>query len=111
MDEKSSVKEQVREQYARAAQRVSDGSEKSACCEVDRLISSGNPITSNLYEDQEIADLPAGAIAASLGCGNPAALAELKPGEVVLDLGQAAESMSCSPPAASAHRGKPMDST
>jgi arsenite methyltransferase len=87
MDEKSSVKEQVREQYARAAQRVSDGSEKSACCEVDRLISSGNPITSNLYEDQEIADLPAGAISASLGCGNPAALAELKPGEAVLDLG------------------------
>jgi arsenite methyltransferase len=87
MDNKSSVNEQVREQYARAAQRVSDGSEKSGCCEVDRLISSGNPITSNLYEDQEIADLPAGAIAASLGCGNPTALAELKPGEAVLDLG------------------------
>jgi arsenite methyltransferase len=87
MDDKSSVKEQVREQYARAAQRVNHGSEKSACCEVARLISSGNPITSNLYEDQEIADLPAGAIAASLGCGNPAALAELKPGEAVLDLG------------------------
>lgn len=86
MNDESSVKEQVREQYARAAQRVSDGSTKSACCEVDRLTSSGNSITSNLYEDQEIADLPAGAIAASLGCGNPAALSELKPGEVVLDL-------------------------
>ena len=48
---------------------------------------AGNPITSNLYGDGETASLPAEAIAASLGCGNPTALAELKPGETVLDLG------------------------
>src|SRR6202048_2096694 len=48
---------------------------------------AGDPITSNLYADSEKAALPAQAVAASLGCGNPAAFAELRPGETVLDLG------------------------
>src|SRR2546422_8256477 len=47
----------------------------------------GNPITSNLYSDTETADLPADAVAVSLGCGNPTALIQLEPGQVVLDLG------------------------
>jgi len=73
------IKQAVREKYAQAAQRVG-----SSCC------SEGpgcDPITSNLYADQETRELPEAAVLASLGCGNPTALAELKPGETVLDLG------------------------
>ena len=78
-----SIKEQVRENYARAARRVS--SQDSGCC--GTAAPCGNPITSNLYADSETGTLPTEAVAASLGCGNPTALAELKPGETVLDLG------------------------
>src|ERR1700689_3706675 len=78
-----SIKEQVRENYARAARRVS--SQDGACC--GTAAACGNPITSNLYADSETGALPTEAVAASLGCGNPAALAELKAGETVLDLG------------------------
>ena len=73
------IKQAVREKYAQAAQRVG-----SSCC------SEGlgcDPITSNLYAEQETGELPEAAVLASLGCGNPTALAELKPGETVLDLG------------------------
>ena len=52
-----------------------------------RLLPAGNPIASNLYADSETGSLPKDAVAASLGCGNPTALAELKAGETVLDLG------------------------
>ena len=76
----------VRERYGAAAQRARSGSAAtcgcgtSACCDSD-------PITSNLYGAAETAGVPTEAVLASLGCGNPTALAELKPGEVVLDLG------------------------
>jgi arsenite methyltransferase len=79
----ASIKEQVRENYARAARRVSN--EGGGCC--GTAPACGDPITSNLYADSEKAALPAQAVAASLGCGNPTTLAELRPGETVLDLG------------------------
>ena len=72
------IKETVREKYGQAALRVLEG-EKSSCC--------GDPITSRLYDAGETTGLPEGAVLASLGCGNPTALAALHPGETVLDLG------------------------
>ena len=77
-----SIREAVRKEYAQAANRVAN---QGSCC--GAAAPAGNPITSKLYGDGETAALPAEAIAASLGCGNPTALAELKPGEIVLDLG------------------------
>ena len=58
----------------------------SSCCG-ESSVACNDPITSNLYSDRETGDLPESAVLASLGCGNPTALAELKPGETVLDLG------------------------
>jgi arsenite methyltransferase len=78
-----SITETVRAEYAKAARRVTD--QGGSCC--GAAAPAGNPITSNLYGDADAAALPAQALAASLGCGNPTALAELKPGETVLDLG------------------------
>ncbi|HTS11855.1 MAG TPA: arsenite methyltransferase [Candidatus Limnocylindrales bacterium] len=80
------IREAVKQKYGEAAQRVAAGgsagcgcgTSESACCD---------PITSNLYSAGETDGLPDAAKAASLGCGNPTALAELKPGEHVLDLG------------------------
>jgi ubiquinone/menaquinone biosynthesis C-methylase UbiE len=86
MEEETSIKEQVRQHYAQQAQRVRRDSGKAACCG-GGAASCGDPITSNLYADDEKTGLPPDAVAASLGCGNPTALAELKPGETVLDLG------------------------
>ncbi|HLJ42802.1 MAG TPA: arsenite methyltransferase [Candidatus Binataceae bacterium] len=80
-----SIKEQVRENYARAARRVTSEEAGGGCC--GSAAPCGNPITSNLYADSETGALPTAAVAASLGCGNPTALAELKAGETVLDLG------------------------
>ena len=85
MEDQNSIKEQVREQYAREAERVLQNSGKASCC--GSTNSSYEPITSNLYAEDEKAALLAEAVAASLGCGNPTALAELKQGETVLDLG------------------------
>jgi arsenite methyltransferase len=85
MEEKNSIKEQVRERYAREAERVLQKSGKALCC--GTAGSSCDPITSNLYQDDEKSALPADAVAVSLGCGNPTALAELRQGETVLDLG------------------------
>jgi ubiquinone/menaquinone biosynthesis C-methylase UbiE len=79
----TSIKDKVREEYAQAALRVSIPG--GACC--GAAAPANNPITSNLYAEGETASLPADAVAASLGCGNPTALAELKAGETVLDLG------------------------
>jgi SAM-dependent methyltransferase len=79
------IKEVVKDKYAKAALKATSGG--SACCGSASSRGECDPITSNLYEAGETADLPAEALAASLGCGNPTALAELKPGEVVLDLG------------------------
>jgi len=75
----------VKETYGRAALRVTSGG--SACCGSGPWRGEGDPITSNLYATGETAELPVEAVAASLGCGNPTALAELAPGETVLDLG------------------------
>jgi arsenite methyltransferase len=82
------VKEIVKEKYGHAALRVTSGVANS-CCGHDRSGSDGasDPITSNLYNAAEEGEVPDTAIKASLGCGNPTSLAELKPGEVVLDLG------------------------
>src|ERR1700685_2006952 len=99
MPDTDSIREQVRERYAEEARRVHQKSEKSSCCGgapkaapskpscCGSNASAGDPITSNLYQDHEKAVCPAEAFEASLGCGNPTALAELKPGETVLDLG------------------------
>ncbi len=79
------IKEAVRERYARAALRVVD--ESGGCCGGGSTGASGDPVTANLYDASQRESLPETAVAASLGCGNPTALAQLKPGETVLDLG------------------------
>ena len=84
------LKATVRSKYGEAAQAVLDGAEKtaaSACCTTSCCGGATDPITSDLYDETETAALPGKAVAASLGCGNPTALAELRQGEVVLDLG------------------------
>ena len=80
-----SIKQVVKEKYGQAALRVTSGG--SSCCGSASSRGQADPITSNLYGRGETAELPAEAVAASLGCGNPTALAELRPGETVLDLG------------------------
>ena len=84
----SAIKDVVKEKYGQAALRVVSG-EGSACCgsSPSSCCSGGDPITSDLYDQLQKAELPEAAVLASLGCGNPTALAELRPGEVVLDLG------------------------
>jgi arsenite methyltransferase len=78
------VRDLVKQKYGQAALRVVSG--ETSCCGTTPA-GSCDPVTSNLYETAETADLPQEAVAASLGCGNPTALAELKAGETVLDLG------------------------
>src|SRR4051812_7505288 len=80
------VKDVVREKYGQAALRAKAGS-GSACCGASPLNGSCDPITANLYDSGQSGEVPELALKASLGCGNPTALAELKPGETVLDLG------------------------
>jgi arsenite methyltransferase len=80
------LKETVREKYGLAALRVVEGA-KSSCCGGGASCGTDDPITSNLYTAGQTALLPEAAVLASLGCGNPTALTELKEGEVVLDLG------------------------
>src|SRR5437867_11212523 len=79
------LKQIVKEKYGQAAQRVASGG--SGCCGSTAARGECDPITTNLYAAGETAGLPAQAVAASLGCGNPTALADLRPGETVLDLG------------------------
>jgi arsenite methyltransferase len=81
------IKEVVREKYGEVARSVTSGAGKSCCGEASALQASCDPITSNLYDVAQEGELPDTAIKASLGCGNPTALAHLKPGEIVLDLG------------------------
>ena len=84
------IKDVVREKYADAARRVTAGEAgccSSSCCGSSPSAGPSDPITSNLYDDQQVANLPQEALQASLGCGNPTALAQLNPGEIVLDLG------------------------
>jgi SAM-dependent methyltransferase len=81
------IKEVVKEKYGQAALRVTSGGGNS-CCGATAGIGRGcDPITFKLYDASQGAEVPEEAMLASLGCGNPTALAELKPGEVVLDLG------------------------
>jgi SAM-dependent methyltransferase len=97
--QRDDVRELVRQKYGEAALRVLTneptsccgseepkesccGSESGSCCS-----STGDPITGNLYSDAEASEIPESALLASLGCGNPTALAELREGEIVLDLG------------------------
>ena len=80
------IKQVVKERYGQAALRVKSGG--SSCCGASSGIGRGcDPITSNLYDASQSKQVPEEAMLASLGCGNPTALAELKPGEIVLDLG------------------------
>src|ERR1700756_3679122 len=80
------IKEVVKEKYGQAALRVKSGG--SSCCGAAPASGlSGDPITSNLYDKSQSSQVPEEAMLASLGCGNPTALAQLNPGEVVLDLG------------------------
>ena len=77
----------VREKYGQAALRARSGAASSCCGGAAATEACCDPITSNLYDQTEASDVPDLAMRASLGCGNPTALAELKAGEVVLDLG------------------------
>jgi arsenite methyltransferase len=79
----SNVRETVKKRYGEAAQVAAKG-QKASCCSP---LGNTDPITRDLYADAQTIDVPAEAMLASLGCGNPTALAELHAGEVVLDLG------------------------
>src|ERR1700678_2803360 len=79
------IKEVVKQKYGQAALRVKAGG--SSCCGATASSGCCDPITSNLYDTQQTGQIPEEAMLASLGCGNPTALAKLSPGEGVLDLG------------------------
>jgi arsenite methyltransferase len=87
----STLKSAVKEKYGQAALRVSEGATASSCCGSSACsgatTEAWDPITSDLYDEGQKRGIPAEAVLASLGCGNPTALAELKEGETVLDLG------------------------
>jgi len=85
MDATVDVKEEVKQKYGSAARAVAETGSVQACC--DPGLRCCDPITTNLYSANEKGLIPEGAVLASLGCGNPTALIELKQGEVVLDLG------------------------
>jgi SAM-dependent methyltransferase len=87
------IKESVKEKYGEAARRVIEGKgppsdccSEISCCD-GSAAASCDPITSNLYDEAQAGQIPDTALKASLGCGNPTALAKLNPGEIVLDLG------------------------
>lgn len=89
-DEKamSNIKDIVQEKYGETARRVVADDKSASCCGPSTCCGpEADPISSGLYDEAEKNGLPEKAVLASLGCGNPTALAELKPGEVVLDLG------------------------
>lgn len=77
----------VKEKYGEAARRVTNGESNECCGASSALDCCGDPITSNLYDEGQAGQIPEEALRASLGCGNPTALARLNPGETVLDLG------------------------
>ena len=85
METAALVKEEVKQKYGSAARAVAGTGSLAACC--DPALRCCDPITTNLYSADEKGLIPEGAVLASLGCGNPTALIELRPGEVVLDLG------------------------
>jgi len=81
----TNIKESVKEKYGQAALRAKAGG--SSCCGASASTGCADPITSNLYDTNQTGGLPQEAVLASLGCGNPTSLAQLNPGETVLDLG------------------------
>lgn len=87
----SSLKSTVKEKYGQAALRVTEAATASSCCGSSACCGATteawDPITTDLYDEKQKAGIPVEAVLASLGCGNPTALAELKEGETVLDLG------------------------
>src|SRR6267142_2026989 len=87
----STLKAAVQQKYGEAALRVSEGATSAACCGSSACCGATteawDPITADLYDDRQKEGIPAEALLASLGCGNPTALATLKEGETVLDLG------------------------
>src|SRR5579863_9346818 len=85
MESTASVQEQVKEKYGSAARAVAESGSVAACC--DPGLRCCDPITKNLYGADQTGAVPERAVRASLGCGNPTALIDLRPGEVVLDLG------------------------
>jgi len=89
--EGTSLRDSVKEKYGQAALRVTEGGVAATCCSSSACCGATtqpwDPITSDLYDEKQKAGLPAEAVLASLGCGNPTALAELQEGETVLDLG------------------------
>jgi len=86
MNAPENVKDIVKEKYGAAAERVTAGG-RSGCCGASEALGQCDPITSDLYDQLQAGEVPQEALLASLGCGNPTALAELKAGETVLDLG------------------------
>ena len=85
MDSVNAVQQQVREKYGSAARAVAESGSVQTCC--DPGLRCCDPITTNLYSADQTGVIPEKAILASLGCGNPTALIDLCPGEIVLDLG------------------------
>src|SRR5580698_3756051 len=85
MESTTSVLEQVKEKYGSAARAVTESGSVQACC--DPGLRCCDPITANLYNADQTGIVPDKAVRASLGCGNPTALIDLRPGEIVLDLG------------------------
>jgi arsenite methyltransferase len=83
----TNIKDVVKEKYGQAALRVASGQANSCCGGSSACGAQIDPITANLYGDSETGAVPEEAVLASLGCGNPTALAELREGETVLDLG------------------------
>jgi arsenite methyltransferase len=81
----SEIKEVVRQKYGEAALRVTSAG--SSCCGASAATGCSDPITSNLYDSNQAVQIPEEALLASLGCGNPTAVAKLNPGDTVLDLG------------------------
>jgi hypothetical protein len=96
MSEQTQIRATVKEKYGAAALRVAEGESAAASCCAPATGTSGccgsttaswDPITADLYDAGQASSIPAEALLASLGCGNPTALAQLEPGETVLDLG------------------------
>jgi arsenite methyltransferase len=87
MADSNDITQAVKEKYGEAASRVASGGAASCGASPSSKCCGGDPITANLYESGETSGIPEQALLASLGCGNPAALAQLQPGEIVLDLG------------------------
>src|ERR1043166_2107373 len=84
--QQADIKDTVREKYGEAAKRVLEG-KNAECCSSSCCGGDADPVSSNLYSRTETSVGPEGAVLASLGCGNPTALAQLREGETVLDLG------------------------